>query len=139
MQINVIRVAETTIEEFADRHGLVMEVSERRMDRWQRSHRLERFTATFKGVEVADAGMLLSVYGSGDTEIDAIRNYAERISSERLVVDAMKSTRREIAVPRLVEKPKADHAVPNPSHNPRPSTRDKSSSFNDLKGKDTPA
>lgn len=106
MKIERVTVAEMTIEAFADKHGLVMTVRE------QRTRGVRRFTASFKGAEVADRGMLRSAFGSGTTEADAIQDYADEISCERLVIDAMNTVRRwEIDVPRLIGKPPSVGAV----------------------------
>lgn len=95
----------STLEAFADAHGLELVITERRMDRWQRENRLKRFLARFDHVEVSDGSMLIGTYGEGDTEDEAIRGYADLISSEKLVVDAWKATRREIQAPRLFPAP----------------------------------
>lgn len=103
MQVVVHRVPESTLDEFAQKHGLVIVVTERRMDRWQREHGLCRYVAMFQGAEVASGGLLRGEYGEGNTEEEAIRNYAEVISHERLIVGAFTDARREIDVPRLRE------------------------------------
>lgn len=90
------------ITEFAERHDLTMVVSERAMDAWQRAANLSPWFARFDRAEVIGDGVLLSgVHGNGATEDAAIANYADRISTTRIVVDAMGTDRREIDVPRL--------------------------------------
>jgi hypothetical protein len=71
---------QVTIEEFADQHGLIMEVH-------QRKH--HDYYAHFKNAD------LERVYGNGITEGGAIKNYARKISGNILVVG------REIQVPTL--------------------------------------
>jgi hypothetical protein len=96
-------VPESTLEEFADRHGLVMRVVERSAETiayWRGD--CFRFYANFDGAEVGEGSILASASGNGNTEADAIRDYGVRISEKLLIVDAMKPTRREIRVPRIV-------------------------------------
>lgn len=94
------------LEEFADQHGLTLQVTERAMDDYQRRNNIPRFVAHFKGVEVASAGILSSTYGDGNTEHEAIANYAKAISTKTLVVNAYKSDRVEIPrVPHLSYAP----------------------------------
>ena len=86
-----------SLEEFANTHGLTLKITERVMDEWQRRNGIERFTAQFDGVEVGRDGILSGVYGNGNTESEAIADYVRKISRKpRLVVDAMKPTRRDI-------------------------------------------
>lgn len=87
-----------TIEEFADQHGLVMEVHERD------DPKLPRYYATFKDVNVVDGVLLRGEYGNGDTEEEAIRNYGDALSFKTIVVNAGMANRREINVPRIVRR-----------------------------------
>lgn len=105
MSMQIVRelAPTSTLDAFAEENGLVMVVTERRMDRWQRANRLPQFTACFRGVEVRAGGLLLGAYGEGESEHDAILDYARRIANETIVVDAMKPTRREIRAPRFYE------------------------------------
>lgn len=102
MQIKRNLVPEMPVEQFAVTYGLTMVVNERRMDRWQRCNGLKCFTACFESAEVAEGGMLRGVYGEGETEAEAIADYCDQINGERLVLNAFRSERREIAVPRLL-------------------------------------
>lgn len=101
MKINRTAYPEMTIDAFAVEHDLTMEVTERAMDAWQRSRGLKRYVAHFRRAEIKDGPMLVSAYGEGDTEQEAIQHYVDRISHTTLVVDAMANCRREIRVPRL--------------------------------------
>lgn len=92
---------QSTLEAFADEHGLVMQITERGMDQWQRTHGLPRYVAHFKSAEVKDGAMLSATYGEGNTEEAAMDDYARLISCERLVINAWQPARREIRVPRL--------------------------------------
>jgi len=100
MKINRERVEEMTIEEFADMHGLTMNVFERRVGIGDSM----RFYAEFAKVDVMDGGCLRGVYGNGATEEQAIADCAKKISLERVVVNAMGTNRREIVVPRLIAR-----------------------------------
>ena len=98
MRIRRELVPESSVEAFAGENWLEMVVTERKMDAWQRRRGLKRFIARFADAEVSEGGLLRGEYGTGDTEQEAILDYARRISCERLIVGA---ARREIEVPRL--------------------------------------
>jgi len=83
-----------TLEEFADRHGLVMEVRER----VGCSRDFPRFYASFHRAEVKEGGLLVSFAGNGDSEEEAIREYARRLDGKLLVLDATSPARRDIVV-----------------------------------------
>ena len=103
MNIRREYIKESTLEDFADSHGIVLVVTERTMDEWQRKMQIKRFTARFEHSEIMDGQFLVSTYGNGDTEEAAIRDYAGHISQKRLVLNAgSASSRVEIEVPRLV-------------------------------------
>lgn len=95
MEIKRFLIERVSIQEFADRNGLVMEIRERPFKD------LPRYYAAFAGVEVSEDGCLVGAHGNGDTEEQAMSNYAERISSTTLVVGAFTKDRREIQAPRL--------------------------------------
>ena len=88
-----------TLEEFAERHNLKMIVKER-------SH-IEsptRFYAYFDGAEFKDKSFLISMYGNGSNEQEAIYNYAREISGKLMVIGAYTDNRKEILVPIIKEK-----------------------------------
>jgi len=87
------------LEEFADKHGLTMEVRERRLDGEARTRNLARWVASFQRCEVKGEGVLIGSYGNGNTPEEAIADYASKIRGEVLVVDAMTGSRREIPCP----------------------------------------
>lgn len=96
-----------TIEEFAEKHNLVMVVKERGSSLMRMPHigRSGRFYAEFENSEIKGDGVLIGVFGNGPTPKDAISDYARHISERRLVLKAWnKSERREIEVPRLMEQ-----------------------------------
>ena len=97
MKIVTEEIEQTTIEKFADKHNLTMEVHERRRPVGDSA----RYYAHFKGAEVKDGGVLVALYGDGATSEEAIVHYAEKISMVMLVIDARQKTRHEIYVPRL--------------------------------------
>lgn len=84
----------STLEDFADAHGLVMQIREA-------LNGYHRYSAAFRDAEIMDHGMLISASGYGDTEAEAMANCAGVISGRRIVVGAYTKGRREIAVPRL--------------------------------------
>lgn len=76
---------------FADKHGLVMRVTEVP----------NMLHASFEHCEIGGDGLLRGVYGVGATEDQAFKDYAKKISGKLLVIDAYKDTRREILAPVL--------------------------------------
>jgi len=82
---------EMTLQEFADVHGLTMEVNERSYPD------LPRFHARFEGVEIAVNGFLLGEFGDGETEEEAIEHYRKVIQNKLLVYRSEK----RVQVPRL--------------------------------------
>jgi len=83
-----------SLEEFADKHGLTMIITERN------DPSLPRFYAAFEGVEVVTGdGMLRAAYGNGQTEDEAIADYKHKISGEQITIDADTPKRQEIIAP----------------------------------------
>ena len=72
-----------TIETFADRHGLVMQISER-SQRLVDELALRPFYAHFKNTHIAERGFLRGTSGDGWTEGEAIADYRRAISGRRL-------------------------------------------------------
>ena len=82
MKIERIINKRVTIDQFAEDHDLVMVVQEPLNTS---STGLDsKFVAYFKGVEVAQNGLLHSVSGYGKTEADAINAYSEYISGKTI-------------------------------------------------------
>jgi hypothetical protein len=81
-----------TIEEFADRHDLVMKVTD---------YGNGRVIASFIHTDVKDGCILCGVYGESSNEEGAIRDYANRISKKTIIVNAFGDDRKEIYVPDL--------------------------------------
>lgn len=100
MQIEMKTIERMSIEDFADKHGLVMVVNERRI----RSVKLAPFYAHFKNAEVLRGRFLLGTFGDGSTPEEAIKDYALQISRATLVINANGNGRREIDVPILEDK-----------------------------------
>ena len=98
MKIERHEIEKNSIEDFADQHNLVMEVHERRYPVGDPA----RYYAHFKSAEARE-GMcaLIGLFGNGATPEEAIAAYAEEISLRTLIIDAMRTSRREIRVPRL--------------------------------------
>ncbi|GAF90278.1 unnamed protein product [marine sediment metagenome] len=98
MEIERKIVEEITIEEFAERHNLIMEIRDRGL---KSEH--PRYYASFKNSEIEGDGVLIGAYENGETEEEAIQGYAKRISEETLVINARKSDEQRIKVPILKE------------------------------------
>jgi hypothetical protein len=88
-----------TIDEFAEKHNLTMELRESAMDGWTRKQGLPRYIASFKGAEVKGDSVLSSEFGDGNTPEAAIENYAQQVRGELLVIGAFSESRREIRCP----------------------------------------
>lgn len=89
-----------TIEEFAELHDLTMEVRERPVALQKHG----RFTASFEKSEIKDGGLLIGLYGNGNTPEEAIAGYGKQISGKLLVINAYGDPvkRKEILVPEFV-------------------------------------
>ncbi len=100
MEIERNLIDRVSIEQFAEKNDLVMVVDERGINiRTASQYQFFRFYASFKCVEVKSGGILFGEHGDGDTEEEAIYDYARRISGELIVVDAGDPRkRREIKV-----------------------------------------
>jgi hypothetical protein len=98
VKVKYNRVDEATVEQFADKHGLTMIVSERE------NQELPRFSAHFEDAEIQSDGFLVSTYGDGETEAEAICDYGGKISLQILVFKAYTSHRWEVRVPRITEE-----------------------------------
>lgn len=97
MKIERHEIETTSIEAFADKHGLVMEIRERKKPVGDPA----RYYAYFKRAEAREGHCLIALFGNGRTPEEAIAEYAEAISLRTLVIDSMSNERREIEVPRL--------------------------------------
>lgn len=94
-----------SLEAFADKHGLTMEIHERTpMDMGSRWTPNCRYYASFEDCEVKDGSVLCGAFGDGATPDEAMAEYAARISGQRLVFNAMSRERREITAPLLTHK-----------------------------------
>lgn len=105
MKIERKLIERLDIAEFAERHGLTMEVHERERDS-SMYFTTYPFYAEFKGAEVKEGVCLISAFGDGDNEESAIRDYANEISGKLLVFNAFGKDRYEIKVPYLSYNPK---------------------------------
>ena len=99
MRIKRITRSLTHIEDFADKHELTMVVVERDVDL---SVILPRLYASFENTELINDGLLIRAYGNGDTEKEAIDDYASRISNRIIVVNAYRENRHKIVVPEVI-------------------------------------
>lgn len=88
-----------SLEDFAEKHGLELVVTERILDGWHRERNTPRYIARFKNTEIKRGACLAGVYGEGDSPENAIKEYAQCIIGERLIINAMANDRREIVAP----------------------------------------
>jgi hypothetical protein len=102
MQIEMHERERSTLEEFAEKYNLVMEIHERTpRDMGKLWHEGLRYYAHFKNCEMKNDSILIGEFGNGATACEAITDYAQRISESVLVINAMGNTRQEIRVPIL--------------------------------------
>ena len=97
MKIELTQIDQITIEDFADKNSLVMEVKERPYPIGNPA----RFYAHFKNAKVQDGCMLITDFGDGKTPDDAIADYASKITLKTLVFNSFRPNRFELQVPRL--------------------------------------
>jgi len=92
------------LSDFADKHGLVMQVKERtRTELWRGfDYESNRYYAQFRDVDVKDGAVLRGTFGNGRTPEAAMANYAKEISGKLLVKDWHKpDERKEFHAPEL--------------------------------------
>lgn len=77
MKIKRFPINAVSLEEFADKHNLTMEVRERDDGSWY---------AKFEDVHVVTGMCLVGEFGNGATEFEAIENYAKEISKTTIRV-----------------------------------------------------
>lgn len=91
--------SKTSLEDFADKHGLTLLVGERTANCWTN----DRFYARFKHISVKnkDGDGFCVVMGDGPTADEAICKYADAISGRTIVIDTTEKSHKEIQVPQL--------------------------------------
>jgi hypothetical protein len=94
VELDLVGGGPCTLDEFAERHGLVMEIHER-----AGVYGDGRYYAHFKSVEEMRDGMLCGTYGNGATPEQAVAAYARKIRGKCLAVKAGSKDRRNIQVP----------------------------------------
>lgn len=99
MKVIINELDRVNLEDFANKHNLVMQVSER--DMAAQAMGMSKYTAKFKGVEVKSGLTLEGAYGNGMTPEDAIKDYCSEISGEWIVINAYGNDRKMICVPHL--------------------------------------
>jgi len=99
-EMRVVRefIPSVYLENFADKHGLVLHITERTVYRTPE----ERYFSYFEKCEVKVGNGLVGEFGDGCTPFHAVQDYARRISRKTLVYAAYTIERREIKVPDLV-------------------------------------
>lgn len=103
MQVEMHTRERSTLSDFAEKHGLIMEVHERTPKdmgiRWTADC---RYYAHFKNCDIKQGPCLRGTYGDGATPDLAMADYAREISEQRLVINAGSEDRREILAPILM-------------------------------------
>ena len=88
MKTEIIEHPRMTLEKFADKHCLTMQVMER-SPKLAKAH--GRYFASFKNADVHRDHMLHGVFGNGETPEQAIAEYAKKISGQLLTIDGGKT------------------------------------------------
>lgn len=96
MKTKLIPLKSETIQAFAERHDLTMEIRQRHHE-----NNASKWYAHFEKCDIKEGSCLLGAYSDGFTPLQAIAHYAQRISMTTIVIDAF-GERREINVPQLV-------------------------------------
>lgn len=102
MEVVIKKRPRMTLEEFADAHGLMMEVYEIAPVYGFPKGSDKSWFASFQNTQIWDNGCLMGAFGNGATPEDAMREYGNRISECRLVIDPYRHNRREIEVPIII-------------------------------------
>lgn len=94
-------VPEQEFHEFMEEHDLTLHIVER--DRGSREvHKLRRYYATIKSVEIREGSMLRGFAGDGNTVEEAVQEMVGNLSERPLVQYAMSlEKRRDFKAPRL--------------------------------------
>lgn len=108
MQIKMYPVAHMTLQEFAEKHDLVMEINERDPNEYPN---LPRYYASFEYCEVKGNGVLISAFGNGETIEDAMEDYTKQISGKILVFFPTGKGRFELQAPILSFAPITNDGV----------------------------
>lgn len=95
IELQLDNVTGSPLSNFADKHGLVLIIKERGKI-YRRAGR-SRFWAEFNGVEIKNGA--LSNHGNGETQREAVLNYARKISGKRLVISDHYYDRIEVDAP----------------------------------------
>ena len=101
MKFKTIEKIEITDYEKQIGHELV--VTERPISLMQ-SCRVSKYHVCFEGGEVMENGMLVGVFGDGNTVDQALDDYCNQISGKRMAFNAMTPYRINIDIPHLVHK-----------------------------------
>lgn len=90
-----------SLEQFADQHELVLEIHERDIQTRECKLQppLERFYTSFNNVDIKDGACLVSVFGNGETEDEAILDFCAQIQGKQLIKDAGYTTREVLQAP----------------------------------------
>lgn len=100
MIIEHYNIEECTLEEFADKHDLILEIIERPTKITQRG--VSRYYAKFKNMDIKDGIFLRSAFGNGDTKPQAIYDLRLLLSKKLVVLNANTDNREEINCPRFI-------------------------------------
>jgi hypothetical protein len=103
MLIERLPVNRMLLQDFADKHGLIMEIGERTQTDLHPSipFKSNRFYASFKDIETKQGACLCGTHGNGGTGEEAISDYANQISGKLLVRGAFTEDRQEFYAPEL--------------------------------------
>ena len=102
MRIKKFAAYRKSLQEFAEENGLLMEVHERnREDLGSRWSEDLRYYAHFEDCDIKDGPILTCAFGDGATPVEAMANYAERISNKKLAFKVGTAFRFELDAPEL--------------------------------------
>lgn len=90
-----------TLEDFADRYDLMLEMKERGPDLRTR-FKLPRWHCSFPNLETLEPGVLVHSFGNGETQEEAIADYCSKLSGSETKIDAYRPGCRKIEIPQLI-------------------------------------
>lgn len=93
MKINRNTLKRPTLEEFADKHDLTLEIGER-----PKEYGLPRYFAYLKDVYLDEGCVVVGTSGNGDDEQSAVQDYVKRLNGQLLTIRPFDPSRRKKTV-----------------------------------------
>lgn len=95
MKIERELIERMSIQSFARREDLVMEVKERERDTLDSFRDISPIYADFRGVSLVEGSFLVGAHGNGQTEKEAIIDYMNQISGKKIKIESFNYPNRK--------------------------------------------